>query len=207
MNLLPKEALISTSAVDHADWNYSPVLAYVMRRRFALIRALLPREHMGRLLEIGFGSGVFMPELSTRCGELYGIDIHPFVEQVEETLRERGTHATLSRQSAAQLHFPNGYFDAIVSVSALEFIDDIGAAAREAARVLTAEGRLIFVMPAHSRLLDAALRTLTGADPQKDYGNRREGVLPALLEHFRIERKATFAGVYMAYSLQRASQL
>lgn len=202
MQLLPKERLIRTSDVDHADWNYTPLLSYVMRKRFELVRKLLPAARVDRLLEIGFGSGVFMPELASRCRELYGIDVHPNVEEVEMHLSADGVKASLSRQDAAQMAFPDRFFDAIVSVSALEFIADIEGAARQAARVLKPGGRLIGVTPVKSRVLDAILHVSTGADPVKDYGDRRERVLPALLRYFRSVRTRRFVPAYIAYELE-----
>lgn len=203
MRLLPRERLIRTSDVDHADWNYDPVLAFVMRRRFALVRRLLA-DRVQRLLEIGFGSGIFMPELSAHCDELFGIDVHAHADEVRERLSELGIDTSLSRMSAASLRFPDRFFDVIVSVSALEFIDDIASAAYEAARVLKPQGRLIAVMPVKSRVLDSMLRALTGADPERDYGDRRERVIPALLQHFRIVKTLRFVPAYTAYAFELA---
>lgn len=203
MQLLPKDRLIRTSAVDHADWNYDPVLAYVMRRRFALVRKLFPRGRAQRILEIGFGSGIFMPELASRCDELFGVDIHTHVEEVQARIASAGIHASLFRQDAAHMTFPDGFFDLIVCVSALEFIQDLGSAAREAARVLRPDGHLVAVMPVKLRLLDALLHLLTRADPEHDYGDRRERVVPTMLRYFRIVRTSRFAPAYTAYLLTR----
>ena len=203
MKLLPESELVQTSRVDHADWNYRPFLSYVMRRRFALILGLLPRERVHRMLEVGFGGGIFMPELARRCEELYGIDVHPEVAEVQERLRRLGVSAALSRQDAAHTNFPDAFFDAIVSVSALEFIEDIDAAAHELARSLTSSGKLVAVMPGKSALLDFALRAATGEDAQRDYGGRRERVLPALLKYFRILRVKRFAPIYAAYEFEK----
>jgi len=202
MKLLPETELIQTGPVDHADWNYRPLLAFVMRRRYALIRSLLPRDRVDRLLEVGFGSGVFMPELAEHCKELYGIDIHTEVQRVQEHLEHAGVHAALSKQSAAdKMMFEDGFFDVVVAVSALEFIDRIDDAAAELARIIAPQGRLIAVMPRKSRMLDLALRVATGEDAEHDYEGRRERVVPALRKHFDIRRTKSFAPVYTAYEL------
>lgn len=206
MKLLPEHELIQTSRVDHADWNYKPVLSFVMRRRFALILSLLPQKRVHRLLEIGFGSGIFLPELARRCDELYGVDVHSEVDTVRDRLRHCGVGAELSRQDAAQLDFADGFFDVVVSVSTLEFIDDIERAARDFARILSSQGTLVAVMPNKSTLLDFALHAATGEDAERDYGGRREHVLPALLEYFRIRRRKVFPPIYAAYELQPLRQ-
>jgi ubiquinone/menaquinone biosynthesis C-methylase UbiE len=203
VKLLPEKELIRTSRVDHADWNYRPFLSFVMRRRFALISSLLPRVRVQRLLEVGFGSGIFLPELARKCTDLYGIDVHDEVDQVESRLEHYGLAAKLSRQDAATMDFPNEFFDVIVSVSALEFIDDIKSAARQLARVLVPHGRLIAVMPNKFALLDFALHAATGEDAERDYGGRRERVLPSLLEYFRVIRRKTFFPIYAAYEFEK----
>lgn len=203
MNLLPEKDLIRTSPVDHADWNYRPLLSWIMRRRFGLILGLLPRTRVPRLLEIGFGSGVFLPELAQWCDELYGVDIHDNVQAVQSRLECHGLDARLSRQSAACLDFPDAFFDVIVSVSALEFVEDIAPAARALKRVLAPNGCLIAVMPNKSALLDFALRAATGEDANRDYKGRREFVLPALLKYFRVCRKKAFAPIYAAYRFRK----
>ena len=202
MELVPKDRLIQTGPFDHADWNYRPLLAFIARRRFALALSLLPPAPARRLLEVGFGSGVLMPELAKRCGELHGIDVHPSVDHVNACLAAQGVSAMLSRQDAAHTSFPDHFFDAIIAVSALEFIESIEDAASELSRILSREGRLITVMPRKSRLLDAALHLATGEDAERDYQGRREHVLPALLKHFRIARKKSFFPIYTAYELR-----
>lgn len=206
MNLLPKAQLIHTNDVDHADWNYRPGLAIVMRRRFALVLSLLP-DHSHRLLEIGFGSGVFMPELAPRCDELYGIEVHEETAQVQTHLDAYGVQAHLSQQSATHMSFDDEFFDCIVSVSALEFIDDIESAAAELARVLTLQGRLIAVMPGKSAFLDLALRITTGEDANHDYGDRRERVMPAMEKYFNVLHTKRFIPVYTAYEFRRLPRL
>jgi ubiquinone/menaquinone biosynthesis C-methylase UbiE len=201
MELLPEDKLIQTSRVDHADWSYRPLLSFVMRRRYALAISLLPDQNVHRMLEVGYGSGIFMPELAKRCEQLYGIDVHPEADPVQARLLQCGVQAALSRQDAADTNFPDQFFDAIVSLSALEFIERIDDAATEFLRLLKPGGRVIAVMPAKSAVLDFALHAVTGESADRDYGNRRERVLPALLKHFRIKRKKSFFPIYNAYEL------
>jgi hypothetical protein len=55
MNLLPREALVKTGPVNHADWNYRPFLGLIQRIRWRLVRAFLGEQRYARLLEIGYG--------------------------------------------------------------------------------------------------------------------------------------------------------
>lgn len=205
IRLLPPEAILLTSGVDHGNWTHDRLLGLVIGKRYALVCKLLPAQRVHRILEVGFGSGIFMPELASRCDEVFGIDVHQRVELVREVLRTRNIDAQLAREDAASTHFPDETFDIIVAVSALEFIEDIAAAAHEAARILVPRGRMVAVMPADSRILDFLLRMITGQDPKKDYGDRRKRVLPAILQYFAIERKLTFGPFYTAYEFKRTA--
>jgi ubiquinone/menaquinone biosynthesis C-methylase UbiE len=195
VRLLPRDALVKTGPVDHADWNYRPVLGWIQRLRFRLILDLLPRGKVGRLLEIGYGSGVFMPELATRCEELFGIDVHPFAAEVQSRLKEHGVTAELGSGSAEELPYAPSTFDAVVAVSSLEFVPDAAAAAREIRRVLKPGGCLVLVTPGHSPLVDWGLRVLTGASAKQDYAGRREQLMPALESQFACDAKRTFPPV------------
>jgi ubiquinone/menaquinone biosynthesis C-methylase UbiE len=192
LSLLPQKALIRTSPIDHADWNFQPLLGMIQRLRFRLILSLWPSEPIPRLLEIGYGSGIFMPTLATRCDELYGVDIHPFHQAVQTRLQEFEIAAQLFSASAESLPFADGFFDCLVAVSCLEFIPDLQAACREMKRVLRPGGSLILVTPGHSLVTDVGLRLLTGESAKKDFSSRREGVLPTLQQHFSIRQQRSY---------------
>lgn len=199
MKLLPRTRLLQTSPIDHADWNYRPVLGYVSRQRFRLACDLLQRRRVHRLLEVGYGSGIFMPELRDHCDELYGIDVHGLNDRIQDILTQCGVTACLSSQNAAHTAFRDGFFDTIVAVSTLEHTRDIDAAAQEFERLLAFRGQLIVVMPRKSIVLDFLLHIATGENAKNDFGNRRERVVPALREHFEVTREIAFWPIYTAY--------
>jgi ubiquinone/menaquinone biosynthesis C-methylase UbiE len=192
LNLLPREAIVKTGGVDHAAWNYDGLLGYISRQRFRLVRSLLPKRRVGRLLEVGYGSGVFFPELSKAADELYGADIHGHPADVSAALAKAGVRAHLVTAPAEHLPFADGMFDIVVAVSTFEFVTDARQAIRELARVLTPDGRIIVVTPGQSPLLDFALRIFTGESAEKDFGDRRKLVVPTLTSELRHDRSAYF---------------
>ena len=191
MKLLPRESLVKTSAVDEADWVYRPLVGSIARMRFRMVLTLLGNRRYGRLLEIGYGSGVLMPELSQHCDELHGIDPHTMPEAVARSLETHGVRAVLKTSEAEALPYADKFFDAVLAVSALEFVHDLEAVCREVNRVLKPDGRFIFVTPGTSPVLDLGLKLLTGNDAKKDFGNRREIVLPVTRKHFAFEETLT----------------
>jgi SAM-dependent methyltransferase len=188
LRLLPKSALVRTSEVDHPDWNYRPLLGAVQRTRFRIVRRLLGTAGFDRLLEIGYGSGVFMPELGRHCAELHGIDPHPHRAAVEAHLAGQGIHATLARGGAESLPYDDDHFDCVVTISTLEYVPDIEAACREIRRVLRPSGVLAVVTPGVTKLWDLALRLSTGESPSQ-YADRRQRLQPALRRHFTLVRE------------------
>jgi SAM-dependent methyltransferase len=196
MKLLPRDLLIRTGPVDHADWNYKPVLGPISRRRFHLIRAML-KKRVPRLLEMGYGSGVFLPELVRYTDELYGADIHSFHREVEEQLTKVDLTAKLVAFDGKSLPFPDRFFSCIVAISVLEFIDDLNAFCSEIKRVLTPDGFLLVITPGASPLLDAGLRLLTGESAKNDFGDRRERLIPTLKRNFAVAEERHFGAPFL----------
>ncbi len=187
LRLLPRESLVRTGPVDHADWNYRPLLGLVSRSRFALAMSLLPTS-MAAVLELGYGSGIFLPALAARARNVAGIDVHDETAAVGRALSTRGIAADLRTGDGNRLPFDTDAFDAVVAVSALEFVTDIDAVCGEVRRVLRPGGAFVVVTPGQTPVLDLALRVATGENARDDFGDRRSLVEPALRRHFDIER-------------------
>jgi ubiquinone/menaquinone biosynthesis C-methylase UbiE len=171
---------------------------------------LLPRTPVARLIEVGYGSGVFFPELAKHATELFGADVHPHYAEVREALARAGVAATLVQAPAETLPFEDGFFDIAVAVSTFEFVTDAAKAILEIARVLKPDGYAIVVTPGDTPLLDMALRIFTGESAEKDFGERRSLIVPALVREMKLERSKWFPApwpvpVYRALQLSRRS--
>lgn len=187
IELLSKELLVRTSDVDHADWNYRPIFGKLQRVRFQLIKSLLGDVGRNDLLEVGYGSGVFFPELLNSCKNIYGIDPHTKEREVKESLSNAGIVADLRSGSVSNMPFGNDSFDAVVAISALEYVEDIDHACNEIIRVLRPGGILVLVTPGKSPILDVGLKLLGNEDANQNYGNRRESLLSTLDAYFDIQ--------------------
>jgi ubiquinone/menaquinone biosynthesis C-methylase UbiE len=188
MKLLDSNLLVKTGDVDHADWNYKLMLGNIQRLRFKLVIKLLEGSDHNRMLEVGYGSGIFMPELSQHCYELYGIDVHNKSLDVFNNLAKGGIKANLCCGNIETTTYTDNFFDCVVAISSLEFVEDIDKACYEIHRILKPDGCLIVVTPGYSKVLDIALKILTGELAEKDYGNRRERLLPTLEKYFSTAR-------------------
>jgi len=184
--LLPRNLLVETGPVDHAEWNYRPLVGRIIRRRNDLAARLLGSRRFDRLLEVGYGSGILMPQLASSSREVFGLDQHDRAADVAASLRRFGVSAHLVSGSATAIPFADGVFDAVVGLSVLEFVDDLDAACLEISRVMREDGVFACVTPARSPIADWGLRVLTGASASRDFGDRRSKVLPTLRRHFDV---------------------
>lgn len=206
VSLLPNDLLVRTGPVDHAIWNYSGLLGAIQRRRFRLVMRLLGNAKFERLLEVGYGSGVFAPELANHCDQYCGIDVHECADAVSASLAQVGIRAELRCGSVTAIPFDDRSFACAICVSVFEFVDEVDAACMEIRRVLSDDGLLFVVTPGHSPLLDLGLKVLTGESAKRDFGDRRERIIPALKRQFDIVRIADFPtpsvlGLYMYRAL------
>src|SRR5579884_2902945 len=95
------------------------------------VRAMLPPSGVG--LEIGVGTGRFAATLGIRSG----LDPSPAMAAIA---RRRGVEVTIGK--AELLPFAGEEFDYALMVTTICFVDDVGSAFREAARVLKPGGSL-----------------------------------------------------------------
>lgn len=194
VKLLPKEALLKTGIVDHGNWNYRPVLGVIQRSRFRLLFRLLGKQHYQSMLEIGYGSGILMPELAMYCETLFGVDPHPYPVEVSEVLRKHGVNAQLYSTGAERIPLETESVDCVIAVSSLEFMDDLDAACQEISRVMRSTGVFVVITPGQSPILDLGLWVLTGKSAKQEFGDRRAVIIETLLRHFQLEKEVRFPG-------------
>ena len=192
MELLPREHLVKTNELDQADWNYKPVLGFIQRRRFQLVVKLLGADRYAHALDVGYGSGVFLPELARHADAVSGVDPHDRDGETRVALEKVGIDATLYSAPAEHLPMADGSYDLLVVVSALEFVTDIEQVCKEMIRVLTPTGTLCVVTPGQSVLIDFGLRVLTGEKAEDSFSVGRAKVVPTLNRYFSQVEVAEF---------------
>lgn len=210
--ILPeKNMLTRTNDVDYYYWNYKFPIKYVQLYRFKMIAKLLGDKKYPRLLETGTGSGIFLPELSSHCEKLYASDIHPYFDNIENLLKRYNVkNFEVKSQSIEKTDYPDNYFDAIVAVSVLEFVDDIQAAIKEIKRILKKDGVFITICPMNSKFLDAILSLYSKKSPKEEFGESRVYVSQTLEQSFSVVKKGymmpvigKFFPIYTHYKLQK----
>lgn len=185
-----KSMLIRTNDVDYYQWNYKFPIKYVQLYRYKTIIRLLGDKIYPRLLEAGTGSGIFLPELARHCEKLYASDIHPYFDNIDTLLKHyKIQNYSLKSESIQKTAYPDNYFDAIVAVSVLEFVDDLQAAINEIKRILKKDGVFITICPMNSKILDSVVSLYSDKTAKEEFGESRIYVGTALEQNFTVIKK------------------
>lgn len=101
----------------------------------------------GTVLDVGCGPGITVNHLVAQRCRFYGVDLSE--EMIDECRQEFGhlplTHFLVGR--VERIEFPNSFFDAVICMGVLEYLEDDAPAVQEIARVLKPGGTLIVTLP------------------------------------------------------------
>lgn len=153
---------------------------------------LLGDRRFHRLLDAGYGGGVFLPELARRTEELHGIDIHPHQAQVERMAHAEGFKVFLRQASLCDTGFPDGYFDGIVCISVLEFIDDLPRAIAEIRRIAAPKGTIVLGFPGENLFTTLGYRLARTPDPRRVHHANYRMILAETSRHLNARRLLRF---------------
>jgi len=100
----------------------------------------------GKILEIGFGTGLNLPCYPRDVRQLTTVDPNPGMSRLAQQRLKKSRIAVDQRLlGSEQLPFAADTFDCVVSTFTLCSIADVGRALAEARRVLKSGGRLLFL--------------------------------------------------------------
>ena len=118
-------------------------------------RAVIPHLDGQRVLEIAFGTGDLLIDMTAVGYRPYGLDLSPYMIRIARTkLTKKGIATPLCQGCVQALPFANGVFDSIAITFPTDFICQPSALA-EISRVLAPSGRLVVIDEGY--LLDCGL--------------------------------------------------
>jgi ubiquinone/menaquinone biosynthesis C-methylase UbiE len=164
---IPERSVVPKSEFDDPiDYYYRPFTRKIYRDRLEMSISMLGEQKSEALLEIGYGSGLLLPELARHTKRLVAIDIHGQADQVYRMLEHEGVKAELHQASLYEMPFADGEFDALACFSVLEHLTDLDGAIREFARVTRLGAVLALGFPIRNFITDAFFR-MAGYEPRK----------------------------------------
>ncbi|QGY41546.1 methyltransferase domain-containing protein [Pseudodesulfovibrio cashew] len=139
----PDESLWKTTAEGYDDW-----IANEFQDQYEINWSVLS-QHMDpalRLLDVGCGPGSLSIRLSQYCHEVWGVDLTPeMVEIAERKSETEPGNAFFLEADACDLPFESHSFDTVMSVNALQTMDQPEMALMEMNRVLKPGGELLLI--------------------------------------------------------------
>jgi len=152
--ILPNKKIMNNTGDDLEEdplsFYYTPILSYVYRKRLKIALSFLTKKE--KVLEVGYGSGIFFPTLNQFYKELHGLDIHKKNKEVTNSLEKMNIKAKLISANLLNMPYRDQTFDTLVSMSTFEHIKEIDQAIKESARVLKPNGEIIVGVPARNSL-------------------------------------------------------
>lgn len=118
------------------------------RNREAVVKAVAALELSGgeRALDIGFGGGLGLSLLLTKARTVHGVEVSAtMLDRARTTFRQEigEGRLVLSEGPMTALPLEDGSVDAILTTNTVYFVDDLGAAFAEIARVLAPAGKFV----------------------------------------------------------------
>ncbi len=177
-------AVVDPSA-EPTRYYYWPLVGWFYRRRLQMILEVLGETQYDSLLEVAYGSGIFLPSVAPLAKTLHGIDLHTKIDVVQQTLSKAGVKAELRTGDALAMPYADGSFDCVVNISMLEHLTDPGKAIEEMLRVLKPGGCLALGFPGRNAVMDAFFRVL-GFSPRKIHPSSHEDILDAVGQRMTV---------------------
>ena len=121
-------------------------------------------EKNDRVVELGCGTGLVLRELLKKTGRVFGTDISPeMLKRVQDSTlkdkkviiaenfleadaRHRDAEVLLMPNGISKLDLPKNYFDKMLSVEVLRYVDDLENALCNVAAVMKMDSRYIFTI-------------------------------------------------------------
>lgn len=131
-------------ASDYDNWYQSKLGNFVDKVEKRLIEDLAGFKKGEKVLDLGSGTGNYSIWLAKKGLYVTGVDQSKGMMNIaKKKVEEDNLSIDWIEADATQLPFPDGSFDIVISVTAIEFMDDIKGVLMEAKRVLNTNGRLI----------------------------------------------------------------
>lgn len=160
--------------------------------RLKLALKLIENGKYATLLDAGFGSGIFLPELAKRCDTLIGIDIHNNAAVVKQMSEKEKINAALIQGNLLTLPFKDSTFDCVVSISVLEFIDDVDRVLSEVRRVSKRGAKIVVGGPILNRFTNHLYNFVGFKRHKAVHKSDHNKILNAARKFFTIKKIITF---------------
>jgi ubiquinone/menaquinone biosynthesis C-methylase UbiE len=192
---LPNATYLSkTNDEDPVEYYYRPLTGRFYRRRLEMALKMLGDRRFERALEIGCGSGIFLPALCERARRVSAFDVHGNMGLVSAMLRHEGLQCNLWTGDALRISVRDGTFDAVICLSVLEHLagSQLDSAIAEIKRVSRPGAAIVLGFPCRNVITDTFYRVF-GFSPRSIHPSSHEDIGRAVVDCLDIEESCLFA--------------
>ena len=142
---------------DPINFYYIPGFRWFFVKRLETVLSFVKNRHLGRVLDIGCGTGILFPEFAKRSDFIAGIDTFLQDYSIKGLCRLENITAHVAWGSILEIPFKDETFDNIVCISTLEHIEDSEKALGDIARTLRSGGKLLAGFPVQNIITNKLL--------------------------------------------------
>ncbi|MBL7148206.1 MAG: class I SAM-dependent methyltransferase [Nanoarchaeota archaeon] len=167
---------------------FKPIQKIPYLKRLKMAIDLINGQTYDNFLEIGFGSGILLPELASRTKKLTAIDKHNYIETVRNIIKTKNIQADLLKADILNMPFPDNTFDGILCLSVLEFVEDIPQAIREIKRIAKPKAKIIIGSPVLNFLTDFCYKIIDYKQHSQVHKSNHKAIINNIKNNFKIKK-------------------
>ena len=171
---------------------FKPIQKIPYLKRLKMAIDLINGQTYNNFLEIGFGSGILLPELASRTKKLTAIDQHDYIEIVKDIIKTKNVQADLLKADILDMPFPDNTFDGILCLSVLEFIKDTPQAIKEIKRVARPKAKIVIGSPILNFLTDFCYKTIKYKQHSQMHKSDHKTIIDNIKNNFRVSKIKTY---------------
>lgn len=183
-------------AKHYDSWYQSKLGNFVDSVEKNLIEEISEFNDNEKVLDIGSGTGTFSVWMANKGLKVTGIDqSKEMIKVAQEKAEKENLEIDYVLGDAHKLPFADETFDLVVSVTAIEFVDDPKSVLKEAMRVLKPNGRLVIGALAKESPWGELYEELVEEDPNSLFAKAHfftEEEIPSLLSQQFILKKGLY---------------
>ncbi len=183
-----KGTLVPSNKSDPLFYYYHPLVGWLYRHRINVGLSLL-KYPVESILEVGVGSGLLVPILTSISDKYIGIDL--ILPDRLLSLSDKEGKMVFHRMDICKTSFDNNSFDAIICFSVLEHILALDNAIKEITRILKPKGQFIVGFPLVNSLMTFCFHLISFHESKKYHINSSNQIINIISRYLKIRKIKT----------------
>jgi SAM-dependent methyltransferase len=191
---LPDQAhTTKTSDEDPIRYYYWPLTGWIYRRRLDMALSALGERRFEHVLEVGCGSGIFLPTLCERAARVSAFDLHDRMGSVRTMLSSEDARADLWRGDALKISVADETFDGVLCLSVLEHLagSALVQTVEEIRRVSRPDATIVLGFPCRNIVTDSFYQVF-GFSPRSIHPSSHQDIRRVVGGRLHVDEASCF---------------